>query len=201
MEVKSFTDSAFFVWGLLPFLIFLARICDVSLQTLRITFVSKGWRYLAPIVGFFEVIIWLLAIRAVLQNLNNVVCFIAYAAGFATGSYIGILIEKKLALGRTVLQIVTQKDAAELIEHLIGKGYGLTYIDAHGNRGEVKIIYMIIKRQVIPELTKEIERFNPRAFYTIEDVQFVNAGIFPSELHHWPFGLKKSLGRFWRKGK
>jgi uncharacterized protein YebE (UPF0316 family) len=201
MEINFSTNSVIFVWVFLPLLIFLARICDVSLQTLRITFVSKGWKYLAPIVGFFEVTIWLLAIRAVLQNLNNVVCFIAYAAGFATGSYVGILIEKKLALGRTVLQIVTQKDATALIEHLLGKGYGLTYIDAHGNKGEVKIIYMITKRQLIPEITKEIERFNPRAFYTLEDVQFVNAGIFPSELSHRSSDFKKSVGRLWRKGK
>jgi uncharacterized protein YebE (UPF0316 family) len=201
MDVKAFSDSFLFLWFILPLLIFLARIFDVSLQTLRIVFVSKGLRHLAPFVGFFEVTIWLLAIRAVLENLDNFVCFFAYSAGFAAGSYFGILVESKLALGRAVLQIITQMDANRLIEHLQSKGYGLTHIDAHGHKGNVKIIYMIIKKQVIPELTREIKRFNPRAFYTLEDVQFVSEGIFPAKPTLLESPARRRLSAFWRKGK
>jgi uncharacterized protein YebE (UPF0316 family) len=173
----------------------------VTLQTLRIVFVSKGLKHLAPLVGFFEVTIWLLAIRAVLGNLNNFACFIAYGAGFAAGSYIGIIVEQKLAIGRAVLRIVTQKDASQLIDHLLSKGYGLTHIDAHGHKGKVKIIYMIIKKTVVPELTLEIKKFNPRAFYTLEDVQFVSEGSALIKSSRHSADSPNSRLRFWRKGK
>jgi len=201
MEIRALVDSNLYLWFILPLMIFLARIFDVSLQTLRIVFVSKGWKYLTPFVGFFEVTIWLLAIRAVMQHLNNAACFFAYGAGFAAGSYVGIMIEQKLALGRAVLQIITRKEASQLIEHLNAKGYGLTHIDAQGHRGKVKIIYMIIKRKVAPELTKEIQKFNPNAFYTLEDVQFVSEGIFPKELNRGSSDFKSRLTWLWRKGK
>jgi uncharacterized protein YebE (UPF0316 family) len=201
MNLNSISDSFFFLWILLPLLIFFARICDVTLQTLRIVFVSKGLKHLAPLVGFFEVTIWLLAIRAVLGNLNNFVCFFAYGAGFAAGSYIGIIVEQKLAIGRAVLRIVTQKDASQLIDHLRSKGYGLTHIDALGHKGTVKIIYLIIKKTAVPELTLEIKRFNPRAFYTLEDVQFVSEGPSTMKSSRLLTGSPNQRLRFWRKGK
>ena len=89
MNVDSIIGTHLFAWVILPLLIFLARVADVSMGTLRIIFVSKGLKYLAPIIGFFEVIIWLLAIRIIMQNLSNFMCYIAYGAGFAMGNYAG----------------------------------------------------------------------------------------------------------------
>ncbi len=186
---------------ILPLLIFSARILDVSLGTLRIVFVSRGLKYLAPVVGFFEVIIWLVAIRAVMQNLNNVVCTIAYGGGFAAGTYIGLIIERKLAIGKALIRIITQKDATELISLLRSKGFGVTNMDAEGKDGKVHVIYSIIRRQDFKNITDIIQKLNPRAFYTLEDVQYVSEGVFPfNEPHHW---RKPLLGpfRFWRKGK
>ncbi|MGD2245178.1 MAG: DUF5698 domain-containing protein [Candidatus Aminicenantes bacterium] len=201
MNIDTVTNSFVYLWIILPFLIFLARIIDVTLQTMRIVFISKGLKYLAPIVGFFEVIIWLLAMRAIVENLDNFACFIAYGAGFAMGSYIGMLLDRKLALGRAILRIITQKDATRLIEHLYSKGYGLTHLNAYGHRGKVKIIFMVIKKQMIPDLAAEIGRFNPRAFYSLEDVQYVSAGIFPSQASHFASQAKRRLYGFWRKSK
>jgi uncharacterized protein YebE (UPF0316 family) len=168
---------------------------------MRIVFVSRGLKYLAPVVGFFEVIIWLVAIRAVMQNLNNIVCTIAYGGGFATGTYIGLIIEKKLAIGKALIRIITQKDATELISHLRSQGFGVTNMNAEGKDGKVHVIYSIIRRNDFENVTNAIQRLNPRAFYTLEDVQYVSEGIFPHRrLHHW---RKPLLGpfRFWRKGK
>ena len=91
----SFFDSDLFSYVLMPLLIFLARICDVSIGTLRIIFVSKGKKNIAPILGFFEVLIWITAISKIMQNLDNYINYIAYAAGFATGNLIGMIIEEK----------------------------------------------------------------------------------------------------------
>jgi uncharacterized protein YebE (UPF0316 family) len=103
MEQTLFFDSFWWTWVLLPLLIFMSRILDQSIGTMRLIFVSKGYRYIGPILGFFEVIIWLLAITQVLQHLNNPLSYIAYGAGFGMGNYIGIRLEEKLSIG-TVLQ-------------------------------------------------------------------------------------------------
>ena len=99
MTAIALPESHFFAWVVLPILIFLARICDVSLGTVRLIFVSRGFKYLAPVIGFFEVLIWILAMTQIMQNLTNPICYLGYAGGFATGNYIGILIAEKLSLG------------------------------------------------------------------------------------------------------
>ncbi len=104
--MESLIGHSIFIWVIHPLLIFLARILVVSLGTMRIVFVSRGLKYLAPLAGFFEVIIWLLAIRVVMRNLNNVVCYLACQAGFATGTHAGLFIEKKLAIGKSVSVLV-----------------------------------------------------------------------------------------------
>lgn len=201
MNLESIFSSGVFVWVILPLLIFLARVVDVSLATIRIIFVSRGMKYLAPFIGFFEVIIWLLAIRVIMQNLNNWACYFAYGAGFAMGTFIGLLIEKRLAIGSAILRIITQKDAAELISHLRSKGYGVTVADAEGSTGKVQVIFTIIKRQDFENVIEIIHRFNPKAFYTVEDTRVVSKGIFPikkNRIAHIPvFGSFF----FWRKGK
>jgi uncharacterized protein YebE (UPF0316 family) len=201
MNLDAVVGSDVFTWVILPFLIFSARVLDVSLQTLRIIFVSRGLKYLAPLVGFFEVIIWLLALRVIMENLNNWACYIAYGGGFAMGNFIGIFIEKRLAIGNSIIRIITRKDATPLIEHLRSSGYGVTSIKAEGSAGDVHVLYVIIKRHDLEAIGEVIRDFNPNAFYTVEDVRFVMKGIFPvnkSGISHIPL-----IGTFmfWRKGK
>lgn len=194
-------DTGVFVWLILPLLIFLARICDVSLGTIRIVFIAKGMKYLAPIVGFFEVIIWLLAIRVIMQNLDNAVCYLAYGAGFGMGTFIGMQLENKLALGTLILRIITQKDSLELIDHLRSKGYGVTTVEAHGITGKVHIIFLTIRRADYKEVAEAIFRFNPKAFYTAENVNLAKDGTFPLRRAR-PIPLPfPGTFRFWRKGK
>ena len=201
MNIHSIMDTQLFVWVILPLLIFLSRVVDVSMGTLRIIFVSKGLKYLAPIIGFFEVIIWLLAIRIIMQNLNNFMCYIAYGAGFAMGNYVGIFLENRLAVGRAALRVITRMDATELIKTLREKGYGVTNVEAQGSDGNVSVIFMVIRRGDFGTITNLIKKFNPKAFYTLEDVKLVSEGIFPIK----KAGITKSLYfppfKYWRKGK
>lgn len=173
-------DTTLFSWVILPLLIFMARVTDVSLGTMRIIFLARGGRKLTTVLSFLEILIWLMAIRQIFSHLNNPMCYLAYACGFATGSYVGILIEHKLALGLRVIRIITPFDATNLIQSLREKDYGVTVIDGMGNMGPVKIIFTVIKRGDLPKVTEMIERFNPKAFYSVEDVRTASEGVFPN---------------------
>ena len=173
-----FLNSEIFKFAILPLIIFSTRICDVTLDTLRIIYVSRGIKLLAASIGFFEVLIWLFAITQIFKNLTNPFCYIAYAGGFAMGNYVGILIEERMAIGTVVIRIITQKNADELIELLKNEGYGVTYMDAQGAQGPVKIIFTIVKRKNIEHVLEIIRLNNPQAFFTIEDVRSVREGVF-----------------------
>lgn len=174
-------NSEVFSLYILPLLIFLARILDVSLGTLRIIFVTRGRKFLAPMLGFFEIMIWLLAIGQIMQNFTNITYYVAYAGGFAMGNFMGIYIESKLALGTLALRIITVMDATELIEYLKSRNFGITSVDAQGATGNVKLIFTIIRRKDLQEVVEIIQRFNPKAFYSIEEIRSISEGIFPVE--------------------
>ena len=108
--MQEFLSSGLFSWVVLPLIIVFARVIDVTLGTLRIIFVSRGDRTIAPILGFFETLIWVVVISQIMQNLNNPMTYIAYALGFALGNYIGISVEDKLAIGHLVVRIFVTKD-------------------------------------------------------------------------------------------
>lgn len=181
MEFLSLSGPELYAWVILPLLIFLARVCDVSLGTLRIILVSKGVKYLAPMVGFFEILIWLLAIGQIMQNLTNVYYYLFYAGGFATGTLAGILVEEKLSIGLVMIRVITKRDATKLINHLKSEKYGVTTVDAEGVKGPVKIIFTVIRRENLNTVTEYIKRFNPNAFYSVEDIRSVGAAIFPAK--------------------
>lgn len=176
-QLNEFFHSEVFDTYLVPFLIFFARICDVTIGTFRIVMVSKGQKVIAPILGFFEVLIWIIVIGRIMQNIDNWVNIIAYACGFATGNYIGLRIEEKIAMGLVRINVITAKAADELIKKLKEAGYGITHHEANGATGKVSILYSIINRTDLPFVVEMISNYNPKAFYSIEDVKFVNKGV------------------------
>ncbi len=178
MLSETFLDSFWWAWVLLPLLIFFSRILDQSIGTMRLIFVSKGFRHIGPILGFFEVIIWLLAITQVLKHLYNPMCYIAYGAGFAMGNYVGIRLEERISIGNVLIRIVPKMDTSELITHLRDEGFGVTSVDAEGAKGPVKIVFTIIKRKSAARVIDIINRYNPNAFFTIEEVKAVKDGYF-----------------------
>jgi len=166
---------------ILPILIFLARAVDVTLGTLRIVFISQGRKKLAPIVGFFEMLIWLLAIGQIFSDLTNFVYYIAYAGGFAMGNYVGLLLENKISLGLLSLQLIIKDNPEILINTLKEQGYGLTTMTAEGVKGFVKLVVLIIKRKNLRKILTIIRNTNPKVFISVEQVQSVRGGNFPQK--------------------
>ncbi len=186
----------YFSYIILPLLIFVARIADVSIGTIRIIFVSKGFKYLAPLLGFFEVLIWILAITKIMGQANNFVFYIAYAGGFAMGNLVGMAIEKKLSIGKVIIRVISHKDVSKLTEQIKKSNYPITIVDGEGNQGKVKLIFLITDRKESRKVIEIIESFDPKAFYSIEDVRYVNQ----SKKHLQSGKIPKFLG-FYRKSK
>jgi len=195
-----FPSSDLFTWIVLPLLIFLARICDVSLGTIRVIFVSRGYRNLAPVLGFFEILIWLFAIGQIMRDVNDLSIYFAYAAGFAAGTYVGITLEEKLSLGTVLVRVITRDDSAALSGRLREAGFGLTTHGADGAQGPVTIIFTVVKRQDLSRVVGIIREFNPQTFYSVEDVRHASEVVFPAR----EGGVLRSYldpGRFFAKKK
>ncbi len=198
MQLEFLTnDSVIFVWVILPLLIFLSRIADQSIGTLRLIFVSKGYKYLAPILGFFEVIIWLLAVSQIFKQLDNFLYYIAYGAGFAAGNFIGILLDEKLSLGTVLVRIIPKRDTSLLVARLQELNFGLTTMAANGSKGPVDVVMIIIPRKRTKELIRVVNEFNPNAFFTVEEVKSVSNGFVKQSSsiasnHRFPYMWRKS---------
>ena len=195
-----FPDAPIYSWVVLPILIFLARITDVSLGTVRLIFVSRGYKFLAPLAGFFEVLIWILAIGQIMQNLANPLCYVAYAGGFATGNFVGLLIAEKLSLGTVIIRVITQKPTADLIDRLRQRQYGVTVMDGQGANGPVQVVFTVVRRREVDDVIELVTRFNPHAFYSIEDVDMVERGVFPVQ-KRWHHSALQAILRPFRAGK
>ena len=166
--------SPYFDYLVLPLLIFCLRIGDMTLDTLRIIFMTKGLKRLAPVIGFFEILIWIFAITRIMQHLNSWVCYVAYAGGFATGNYVGMLVDEKLAIGHELIRVITRVDATQLADALRADGYGVTTVKASGMQGEVGILYIVANRRNQKRAVHMIQQYNPNAFVTIQNVHYVN---------------------------
>lgn len=166
-------------FALLPLLIFLARIGDMSLGTTRIILVARGRKYAAAAFGFAEVLIWLFAISQVIGNVNNPLTFFAYAAGFSAGTIVGVTLEEKIAIGKVMLRTISGRELAGLLEELKGRGFGYTVSAGEGPHGAVKILSMVIQRKDLAPLTALLQKHNPSPFYWLEDVRASKEGMFP----------------------
>ncbi len=176
-----FGNFDYYSWIVLPLIIFFSRVCDVSLGTLRHVFISKGFRKIVPVLGFFEVLIWIIVVTQIMKNLNNIACYLAWAGGFATGTYVGLLIEERLALGLQVIRIITNQNCDNLLDALKHDNHGITVVDAQGAVGPVKMIFSIIQRKNIHQVVLLIRKHNPTAFYSIEDIKDISQGVFTSK--------------------
>jgi len=196
----GFSESYLFTWVILPILIFLSRIADVSIGTVRVILVSMRLRYLAPVAGFFEVLIWIIVISQIMQHLSSPLCYVGYAGGFAAGNYIGILLAEKLSLGMVMVRVILPGQANGLIARFREKRYGVTSMDGQGATGPVQIIFTIVPRREVPAVIDLVKQVNPRAFYSVEEVDFVERGVFPLR-RRWHEAAVLDLVRAFRKGK
>ncbi len=195
MEISllGLSPAQTYSWILLPIIIFFARICDVTFGTMRIILVSRGKRNIAPFLGFFEVLIWIVVIGQLVQHLQSITAYLGYAAGFATGNYIGMLLEDRIAIGTISVRIILPLGGDELVQALHERGFGVTSYDGEGATGPVKLIFTVIPRKSLDTIKMLIHTFHPSAFISIEDIRSIEAGVFPvmAPLFRDPFGLRK----------
>ncbi|MBN2119217.1 MAG: DUF2179 domain-containing protein [Anaerolineales bacterium] len=168
-----------YTWVILPLIVFLARFVDVSLGTMRIIFLSRGKKYLAPLLGFVEVFIWITIVSEIVRGAHNIVAYLAYAGGFAVGNYAGMLLEERLAIGTLVIRIILSKNGSALVERLRAEGYGVTYVDGHGASGPVILVYTVVMRKELVRIVDLIKEVCPKAFFTVEELRSAQQGIFP----------------------
>ena len=164
----------------LPVFIFVAEMAVVTLSTLRTIFVTRGMKGLAPILGFFEVTIWLFAVGEVMKNLSDFRCSLAFAGGFTFGNFLGILIEQRLALGSVVVRTITPRDVTPLVTELRAAGYGVTSVEGKGATGVVQVVFTVVPRREVCGVLAILKRFDPEVFYTIDALQAATAGVTPA---------------------
>ena len=158
--------------------IFLLRITDMSLDTLRLLFVMRGRKALVWILGFFESAVYVIAITKVLSNLSNPLTVLGYAMGFASGNLIGMIVEERLAIGHIHLEIISQQHGVLLAKALRKAGYGVTEISARGKDGTVRILNASVLRKDLAHARKIVHETDERAFMTSEDVKPIRRGFW-----------------------
>ena len=164
-------------WG--PVLIFGIRVVDVSMGTMRMLLVVRGARAAAAAIAFVEILLWVVAAGAAVRNLGSPLHLVAYAGGFATGTFVGVEVEKRLALGVSTVQAFCRGRIPELADALRAKGFGVTEIGGEGAEGRVSIVSIVVRRREVPDVIGEIEDRDPDAFITVYDDTQVRRGWMP----------------------
>jgi len=165
-------------WG--PLLIFFMRIGDVSLATVRMLLIMRNAKLWAPVIGFFEVLIWLIAAGTAIQHLDSPWHMMGYAGGFAAGNLVGLLLEERLAFGFASLHVITRHHGPELAESLRTFGHGVTEITGRGREGPVELILSVVKRRDLPAISRMVNDLAPDSFVTVEAPTSIHRGwLFP----------------------
>lgn len=170
--------------SILPVLVFVAETCVVTLSTVRTIFITRGMKGLAAFLGFFEISIWLFAMAQVMQNLSSLDCYVAFAGGFSLGNFLGISIERKLALGTVGLHVATRKDAAPLVDALRAADYAVTSFDAQGSTAPVRVVITAVRRKELSQVISTVKCYDPDAFYSAHDLQLTAQRPSPATQGH-----------------
>jgi uncharacterized protein YebE (UPF0316 family) len=161
------------------FVIFSLRVVNIALDTVRMLFVVRGERFLAAVIGFVETLLFLVAIGKVIQDLTNIPNVLAYCVGFAVGTWVGMVIEERLALGYVRMHVVSLQKAKEIASSLRGGGYGVTEMMGKGKEGSVGILEVVAKRRDVPSITRAVTGVDDEAFITTEETRSVYRGYIP----------------------
>jgi uncharacterized protein YebE (UPF0316 family) len=165
---------------LFALLIFALRVGDMTLDTIRVLFVVRGKKLLVWVLGFFQSLIFVVAISSVLSQLDNILNVIGYATGFATGNLVGMLIESRLAIGHVLVTIISSTRGASITEKLRASGYAVTEIAGRGKNGTVFELHASVLRKDVPNVETVVLEADPQAFVTAEDVRPVRRGFWRS---------------------
>jgi uncharacterized protein YebE (UPF0316 family) len=159
-------------------LIFLLRVGDMSLDTLRVLFIMRGKKSVVWILGFLQATIFVIAISIVLTSLDNPLKIVAYAAGFATGNVIGMLIEEKLAIGYIQIRIISSRFGSAIAEELRDEGFAVTEVAARGKEGMVALLSLSVLRKQVNDVKNIVNKIDDTAFITVENVRPVRRGFW-----------------------
>lgn len=187
MAEWAFVNEGWFVYTVLPALIFCARIVDVSLDTMRIICVNRGRKLMAPLLGCAESLVWVLAVSQAMKHLSNPACYLSYGAGFAAGTYVGMLIDEKIAAGLLAVRVFLNRGDNHLPAALRQAGHGVTVLEGQGVRGPVNVMFIVVRRCFLPAVVDLIRQHAPDAFYSTEEIRSATGGT-----------LLQVPGRSWR---
>ncbi len=177
-----------------PLFIFLSRIADVSIGTIRMIFVVRGARLIAPLLGFLEVTIWLFAVTTVVKRLDHAANILAYAAGFASGNWVGMWLEHKLALGHQLVRLISRERGHSIAHALRLAGFSVTELQGRGGSGPVIMSFVVAPRRRVPHVARLARATDPEVFLTIEDTRQTPRTLFgnvPYEKTGWRAIVKK----------
>lgn len=159
-----------------PLAIFLLRIGDVSLSTVRTILIFRGHRLAVPLLGFVESLVWVLAVSAAIRNLNSPLHVLGYASGFAVGNAVGLWIEQRLALGLAAVRVIPSHAEVHVADAMRASGHGATEFAGQGLDGPVSLIYSIVRRRELAPLLRLVERTDPEAFIAVDDARALHRG-------------------------
>ena len=162
-----------------PALIFVLRVIDVSMGTVRVTTIVRGPRWVAPLIGFFEVLIWVVAVGAAIRNLSSPLHVIGYAGGYAAGTAVGMWAENRLAFGWGVVRAFSRTGGDDLADALRDAGFQVTEQDGMGKSGPVAVLYAVVRRRSVPRVLSIIGGHDPQAFVTVQNDASVRRAIIP----------------------
>jgi len=161
------------------FLIFFLRVGAIALGTVRVLFVIREERLLAPITGFVQALLLVVAIGKVVQDLTNIPNVLAYCMGFAVGTWAGMVIEEGLALGYVRIHVISMQKAEGIAARLRKEGYGVTEIAGRGRGGRVGIVEVVARRKDVSTITAAVTKVDEEAFITMEEAKGVHRGFIP----------------------
>lgn len=179
MPLPSTSTFDWYGWVILPVIVFLARITDVSLGTVRILLLGRGNRIIPPLLGFLEVFIWITVIGQLVQYVHNIPAYIGYAAGFAVGNYFGLWIERWLVIGTYLIRLILKDEGEQIAQSLRQAGFGVTRLVGEGSSGSVHVIYTIVRRRDVEHVLALLHVIAPQTFISLEEVRSTERGFFP----------------------
>ena len=171
--LSNLMNSDIWAWVIMPILIFLGRTLDMSLTTLRGMLVARGVRDVVPFLAFGESLVWILVVSTIIKHLDSPLCYIAFAAGFAMGTFVGMRIEARLALGTVLVRVITNEHPKPLVDYLHAHNWGVTVIAGEGYTGSAYILFSVVKRKDVSAVLTSVKQYYPQAFYTTEDIKMV----------------------------
>ena len=174
--------------------IFVARIFDVSIGTIRTIVTVQGRTIIAFILATFEITIWITVVSTVINQIKDKPLLVVfYAFGYATGNVVGIMVERKLAFGTTILRIITRTAGSEIATHLRNKGQPVTIFHGEGMRGPVHELYIACRRKDLRWILPEVRSFDSKLFYVIEQARDMSKVLKPvySPLGGWKSNTDK----------